>query len=811
MGLLALPLAAAANTHFLNHKDLLSSVEDPTWFDANIPLIEVPSREIQQVYYFRWQSYREHLAYTSTQYGYMSTEFLAPTFYGAPYGGINAAAGFHIVEGRWLKDQRYGQDLVNYWLSGPGIFDKPADDGVNADTYDWVHEYSFWAGSAVWNQYLATGNKEFALGQLDNLVKYYKGWNNHFNDNLGLYWQVPVWDATEYTAASYETDNPYHGGAGYRPTLNAYQYGDAVAIAQLARLKGDTQLAQDFENKASALKTNMQKWLWDEGSQFFKHRQRDNNPDGKLLTTREIMGYIPWMFNMPDSKYISSFTQLMDKDGFSARYGPTTTEKRSKWYMHEAENGCCRWDGPSWPFATAQTLTAVENVLHDYPAQKYITSTDYVHLLQGYAETQYKNGSPYVAEAHYPDQDKWIYDQPRGEDYNHSTFVENVIAGLLGLRAQKGDSIVINPLTPKDWEYFAIENAPYHGHDVSVFWDATGNKYKQGKGFKVYVDGKLVVEKDTVQKVEVAVGAAKTPTVDTMVNIAANGQKFDQGTKPFASYTFAVDDPWRAIDGIVYRTNLPENTRWTSYNSPNQSDYFGIDMRRPQAVSDVRLFFYDDNGGVRIPSSYDLQYWTGSSWKTVPGQERKVGSTTSNAETFITFPKVQTSQLRVVAPNPGNGRGWGLSDFQVWTRPIYQLRNENSGKLMGVDHESTQNSAQIQQYEDNGTRDHLWEFLVQPGGWFKIRNLNSGLLLGVEGMKTSNSALLQQYEDNGTEDHLWRVKDKGQGKFVIFNKHSEKVAGVDRESTANSANVVQFEDNGTTDHLWTMLPAVPMS
>ena len=809
MSIVALGWAATAHTHFLDHKKLLSTIEDPTWFDANIPLVEVPSPQIQEVYYFRWQQYREHLAYTSTQYGYMSTEFLAPTFYGAPYGGINAAAGFHIYEGRWLKDQRYGQDLVNYWLAGPGVFDKPATEDLNPTTYDWVHEYSFWAADAVWKQYLATGNKEFVVGQLDNLVKFYKGWDNHFNETLGLYWQVPVWDATEFTAASYETDNPYHGGEGYRPTINAYMYGDARAIANIARVKGDTSLAKEFDAKAETLKTNMQKELWDEEKQFFMHRMRDNNPDGKLLDTREIMGYIPWMFNMPDSKYISSFTQLTDKNGFAARYGPTTTERRSKWFMYEAEKGCCHWDGPAWPFATAQTLLALENVLHDYPAQQYITTTDYVNLLQGYAETQYKNGSPYVAEAHYPDQDKWIYDQPRGEDYNHSTFVENVIAGLLGLRAQSGDSIVINPLAPKEWAYFAIENAWYHGHYVSVFWDATGDKYKQGKGFKVYVDGKLAVQKDTVQKLEVPVGAAKVDKVNTMVNIAANGQKFDQGTKPFASYTFTVDDPWRAIDGIVYRTNLPENTRWTSYNSPNKSDYFGIDMRRPQAVSDVRLFFYDDNGGVRIPSSYDLQYWTGSSWATIPSQTRQVGSTTSNAETKITFPQLLTSQLRVVAPNPGNGRGWGLSDFQVWTRPIYQLKNENSGKLMGVDHESTQSGAQIQQYEDNGTRDHLWEFLTQPGGWFKIRNVNSGLLLGVEGGKTSNSALLQQFGDTGTQDHLWRVVDKGGGKFLIVNKSSGKVAGVDGESVENEADVVQFEDNGTKDHLWEMLAAVP--
>jgi hypothetical protein len=67
---------------------------------------------------------------------------------------------------------------------------------------------------------------------------------------------------------------------------------------------------------------------------------------------------------------------------------------------------------------------------------------------------------------------------------------------------------------------------------------------------------------------------------------------------------------------------------------------------------------------------------------------------------------------------------------------------------------------------------------------------------------------LQQFEDNGTEDHLWRVESKGDGLFLIWNKNSKKVAGVDGMSTANGASVVQYDNTGTRDHLWSLLPAV---
>lgn len=809
LAVVAAAAGGARATNFLNQDQLLSSLEDPSWFKRNIPILDIPDQQIQDVYYYRWQSYKEHIVYSGAQYGYFLSEFLQPVGYGAPYGGIVAAAGHHINEGRWIRDTKYGDDLINYWLAGPGQFSKPADDGVNKDTYDWAHEYSFWAASSVWRRYQVTGDKDFVVGQLDNLVKQYRGWDNHFDSSLGLYWQVPVWDATEFTAASYESSDPYHGGAGFRPTINAYQYGDARAIAAIAKIKGDSALADEYNKRADALQSNMQTHLWDQDTQFFKHRQRDNNPDGKLVTTREIMGYIPWMFSMPNSSSDSvAFAQLKDPQGFQAKFGPTTAERRSKWFMHEADN-CCRWDGPSWPYATAQTLTAVENLLNGCKPQSALSKSDYVDMLRTYALTQYKDGKPYVAEAHSPDDDKWIYDgYDHSEDYNHSTFVDNVIAGLLGLRGQSDNSLVINPLA--SWDHFALENAPYHGHSITILWDKDGSKYGQGKGMKVYVDDKLANSRADLGPLKVDVGNAIVAQPSPYkVNIAANGQQFPQGSTPFASYTSPYDDAWRILDGIVWRTAIPENTRWTSYQSPNASDFVGVDLRRNQAVSDVRLFFYDDNGGVRKPSSYDLQYWDGSNWKTVPGQQRTTSPGFSNAETKITFPTLVTSKLRVIAPNPGKGQGWGLSEFEVWTDAVFQLRNENSGKLMGVDHESMANSANVQQYEDNGSRDHLWRFKPAPGGWWKIVNVNSGKLLAVQDASTANSAQLQQYDDTGTDDHLWRVVAKDKGTFLILNKNSGKVAGVDKESMDNSANVVQFEDNGTKDHLWSILAAVP--
>lgn len=116
--------------------------------------------------------------------------------------------------------------------------------------------------SLVRRQYLATADRDFAVGHLDNLVKEYWQYDNHFSQILRLYWQAPVWDATENTAATCSTSNGddyagHHRGYGCPSTLNLYQYSDARAIAVIATLAGNTTIANDYTSRASVLQSNL--------------------------------------------------------------------------------------------------------------------------------------------------------------------------------------------------------------------------------------------------------------------------------------------------------------------------------------------------------------------------------------------------------------------------------------------------------------------------------------------------------------------------------------------------------------------------
>lgn len=676
--------AVGAGTSFVDRNAVLAGFSDAAWYKANIPFLDVPDRTIQDVYYYRWRTWKEHLRYTDPQDGWISTEFLDCCGYAAPYQAIDAAAGHQITESRWVRDQQYGDDYVKFWLTGPGAGPKPATDEFNADTTDWAHEYSFWLASAAYGRAEATGDFTPLIRMLPQLERQWHGWDKQFDPKLGLYWSVPVWDAMEYSASSYQSSDPYHGGAGYRPTLNSYQYGDAVAISRIATMAGDRRAARYYARRAAALKRAMQRRLWDPNRAFYYDVARDGNPGLAKLDTREEIGYLPWMFGAAEPQDAAAWAQLTDPQGFASPYGPTTAERRSPWFMHDAGT-CCRWDGPSWPFATSQTLTALANLIDDYPAQPYADAGTYDALLHTYAATQYRNGVPYVAEAHSPDTPQWIYDSyDHSEDYNHSTYTDLVISGLMGLRPSAGNVLRIDPLVPASWDHFVLENVPYHGHNITLAYDRDGTHYGFGTGWRVFVDGRVVVSRPTVSDTVVrlpgrpaagpaghaAAGPAGRPAPH-LVNDAANPLRTGY-PKPIASYTWRYDDPWNAIDGKVWFNEVPEDTRWTNYASPNATDYYGVDFGVPTVVDDIRWYGYDDGGGVRPAASYRLQYWTGSQWLDVPGQTRAPTQPVGNGMNRITFAPLVTSRVRLLFTDPP-GAFVGVTELQSWSESDQQV------------------------------------------------------------------------------------------------------------------------------------------
>jgi hypothetical protein len=428
--------------------------------------------------------------------GFVITEFLPKVSWSGKHNTISCPAGHQFYEGRWLHNPKYLDDYAVFWLRKGGD----------------PRRYSFWIADAYYARHLVTPNQELLVDLLDDLIRNYRAWEKSKRGPEGLFHQVDDRDGMEVAI----------GGSGYRPTINSYMYGDAMAISKIATLAGRNDVAGAFRGKAEAIKKLVLTRLWDHDVKFFKVLRRKKKT---LEPVREQLGFTPWYFNLPDSGkgYEEAWKQLMDPKGFYAPYGPTTAEQRHPRFRISYKGHECQWNGPSWPLSTSVTLTGLANVLNNYQ-QDAITKKDYFETLKIYTTCHRRKREdgkvvPWIDENLNPFNGDWIsrtrlktwrngtWDKgkggkERGKDYNHSSYNDLIITGLVGLRPRADDIVEVNPLLPEHtWDYFCLDNVLYHGRILTIMWDRTGRKYGRGAGLTVLVNGKKLVQAKTLSKV----------------------------------------------------------------------------------------------------------------------------------------------------------------------------------------------------------------------------------------------------------------------------------------------------------------------
>ena len=107
-----------------------------------------------------------------------------------------------------------------------------------------------------------------------------------------------------------------------RPTINSYMYGDAKAISKISNITNNFDKVQEFENKATTIKQKLQSRLWNKDLNFFTVLPKDYDKNTKPLNVRELIGYVPWYFNLPDDKseYALAWNKIKDSTGFLCTY-----------------------------------------------------------------------------------------------------------------------------------------------------------------------------------------------------------------------------------------------------------------------------------------------------------------------------------------------------------------------------------------------------------------------------------------------------------------------------------------------------------
>eukprot|EP01043_Picozoa_sp_COSAG02_P048528 COSAG02_NODE_4773_length_4994_cov_3.910725_5_plen_485_part_00 len=361
-----------------------------SWAQDHFPWFETDDVDLEKAFYFRMYSYHNHINQTADSGGtghlpeqfHYVTEFYPHVPWAAKYNTIPCAAGHHIHEGRWLRDPQIMSDYLKFWFWGGGS----------------PEYYTFWVATSAWANYQIAGNATLLKELYPVLASNY--WDAMYKPNFSKEYQC-YWHLSDR-----EGEENSVGGDGCRPVSNSVMYGEATAMQSIATLLGNSTAAAEWGRQAAFWQDVILKKLWSEDLEFFvtltvpkpnntkaalpvdRKRRRKNPslptmmsekqeptytgpgsqcpskgaphwPVGEQVTVREIMGLSsPWYFSVIPKdddkalgKYVSSFKQLTDPQGFAAKWGPRTAELRTPCYnftqfrswttRHE-----CNWNGP---------------------------------------------------------------------------------------------------------------------------------------------------------------------------------------------------------------------------------------------------------------------------------------------------------------------------------------------------------------------------------------------------------------------------------------------------------------------------------
>jgi hypothetical protein len=515
----------------------------------------------------------------------------------------------------------------------------------------------------------------------------YNAWDDSYDKDKGLYYVEPIRDATEYTISSIDSSGGYDGffgGDSFRPSINSYQYANALAIANMASLKGGLESTVDtYNSRATALKTRVQDALWNSTFDHFIDRYQVNNTNVTYwdpIRGRELVGMVPWTHDLPDdtATYAQAWSHILNSSELAGEHGLRTVEPSYEYYMrqyrYEGPNPECQWNGPVWPFQMTQVLSGLANFLDHYAEGRktdVINTDDYTNLLRQYAQLHRNpdTGILDLEEDYYPDTGLPIVGLKRSHHYFHSGFNDLVLSGLVGIRPSANDTLEVSPLASSaQMKYFRAERIIYHGHEIAVQWDADGSHY-DATGLQVEVDGKVVASSPTLSRLSVDLERKAPPAITRRIaqSIQLNATTaYPRGTTSVGNTTQASTYP--AIDGRIWF--YPEQDAKNGWDTPvgnGSTVWFQIDFGKTVSISAAELaFFANEEQGFAEPTDYKIQVpGNGDSgeWSDVEGAT--YGDVVANGITSVEWKEVQGEQVRVIF-TPKVGSKVRIAEFKVY-------------------------------------------------------------------------------------------------------------------------------------------------
>ncbi len=685
------------------------------YWAENLPYIEVPNLAVQKAIIYRWWSER----FNSLDANIPGYDYQYPITIEGVLGYNNAIVltqPMHLQDNKWLRTPNvaYGQLLsVGNCSQSSAFLDNPGNRS------NWNNHYGQYLGDAGLEAFnVIGGGTELA----ENLAYYFghdatgqlEHYGNHIAGRSLIAYRNNYMTGNDADTISMSVSG---GGTWKAHGENAYVWAAANAAKELYELTGDTEKAEYYGDLADKIRDDILELMWcDKDGKFETYAVSPSNSFAK---------------HNPNNTHLVDLTESNNWNYFAVGLVPTDEASLEK-YKTAFEDFSNGEEFPIFPMFTANQVDnrrasgsnnfsninftvqarAYEAAIRTYDRnQEYITDEMLAMMTEWMAwliypdsgDVRYPNNSEYYnidGRTYSNYYRSWIYHNILG-NYNYIFFED-----MAGLTPRSDEKIELFPIDFK-YDHFMVNNARYHGHDLSVVWDdPTDDKdYYEDlpEGYTLFIDGERAFTLKTLSHVvyDAAAGEMEFPdgeaevtfcakgfSIPTAIDTVLTGERINQmletagmhgmenvaeGAQVTASFTpsaaraaswaekhradgsdstsTAVNemkpDPQAVVDGTT--VNMPF---WGNYSSTNESDSLILKLDEPQKIDMAALYFYNDrqNNGYAEPSKYSIEYWDGEAWHHMPDQSRYPAQPQANYNQVL-FSEVTTDQIRVTFKN----------------------------------------------------------------------------------------------------------------------------------------------------------------
>ena len=730
------------------------------YWAENLPYIDVPKKAVQKAIDYRWWLER----FNSLDANIPGYDYQYPVTIEGVLGYNNAiilTQPMHLQDTKWLRSPylAYGQLLSAGNSSQSSAFlDNPGNRN------NWNNHYGQYLAEAGYEAFnVIGGGAEVA----ENFAYYFghdaTGQLEHYGNHIEGR-DLIAYRNNYMTGNDADTISMHAPGTGTWKAHgeNAYVWAAADAAAKLYEQLGNTEQAKYYRDLADKIKADVLELMWCEECKKFETyavrptgtQHNANQPNLVKYTESNNYNYFAVGLVPDDAASVTKYKEALKafSNGKEFPIFPFYTANQ----VHNQEvSGSNNFSNINF---TVQ-LRLYESALRTYDKEQTYITDDMLAMM---AEWMAWNVYPDAGDVRYPNNNEFHnIDGRTYENYYRSWIYHNILGNytylfiedMAGIQPRSDEKIELSPID-FSYDHFMVNNARYHGHDLTVVWD----KPDDGKtwynecpeGYSLYIDGTLaftlkdlahVVYDSATKEISFPDGAVEIVTnnggaaIPTAMNTAITEEKvlnmleksgvhgmtnLAEGAEVTATFTpdkaraaswaekhradgsdttskavnETVPDPQAVVDGTT--VDMPF---WGNYGSVNERDSLTLKLSSKQTVDMATLYFYNDRqtNGYSEPSKFAVEYWDGEAWQAVRQQTRTPSAPRANYNA-VYFAPVETDQFRFTFTNKDKG-------FTAVTE--IQLFNEGGDR----DHPAQNTAPSVKLAEDTSMTGNLYTTL----------------------------------------------------------------------------------------------------